>query len=92
MNQKKRMLTAGLAVAMGFTLTACATAEMSTEPAACKVVAAQPGRVNFDASKNSSADNTKARADLAGNAYRLAQLNTPTGSIGTIEQALRDCN
>lgn len=92
MNRTKRMLTAGLMIATGFMLAACATADLSTEPAACKVVAAQPGRVNFDASKNSHADNTKARADLAGSGYRLAQLNTPTGGIGTIEQALRDCN
>ncbi len=79
-------------VTLPLLLVGCATTETASEPVACKVVAMQPGKVGYDATKNTSIDAAKARADLATSQYRFAQLNRSTGQLGTIEQALRDCN
>jgi hypothetical protein len=88
---KQTALISTVALMSVLMLSSCATVETATEPAACKVVPLQTTRINHDASKNTPLDNTKARADLAGSSYRLAQLRTGMGMNGAIEEALRDC-
>ena len=71
----------------------CSTmmASDAVAPANCKVALAQPARINFDASKQTALEKSEARATLANSPYRMALLNTPQGTNGSVEQALRDC-
>ena len=58
----------------------------------CKVVMAQPARLNYDPAKTTSLDKVEARAKLA--AVELKQppsRHTSMGGNGVIDQALRDC-
>ncbi len=58
----------------------------------CKVVMAQPARVNYDANKATDMDRAEARAKLA--ALELKRPPSRTSSVAgnnVIDQALRDC-
>ena len=67
------------------------TSDTASVETKCKIVMAQPARLNYDPARATDADKIAARAKLASYEMKLPPLRNQTGLHGTIEQALRDC-
>jgi len=76
-------------------LPGCATIEQpdtKVATAECKVVPYQTASLAGNKRPASDIEKRQASGQLATSSYRMAQLQSPMGQTGLVEQALRDCN